>query len=276
MNAPFPNRLALRAGNRNSLVRRRRTAASSDWALPFCERGVPHFTHSPRSGRQRTSSLPSVFPAYSEGNALSSIRATAERRSPAGIAPRSGAKPQIAEGDKARGRLGTPTSGRHSPPPAGGTAYRHSAGWRSRPGTPVFRLAQRPVGLRRRRPRSSEWLPSRHAPQMALPARERHRGQRGSRREGNHPGTGGPSRRPPAAGCADQRSAFQAVPAIFRRRLYTLGGLPAATQCSTSQRSGHSPVGIRTSTDREPAAKPVAGSRNRLPLTSRQSERPWP
>ena len=146
----------------------------------------------------------------------------------------------------------------------------------SKSGEVGFRLAQRPVGLRRRRSRSSEWLPSRHAPQMALPARERHRGQRGSRREGNHPGTGGPSRRPPAAGCADQRSAFQAVPAIFRRRLYALGGLPAATQCSISQRSGQSPAGIRTSTDREPAAKPVAGSRNRLPLASRHSARPWP
>ncbi len=46
-----------------------------------------------------------------------------------GSAPRSGAKPHIATGEEARGRLGTPTSGRHSLPEAGGVAYRHTPGW---------------------------------------------------------------------------------------------------------------------------------------------------
>ena len=39
----FPNRPALRAGNRNSLARRRRAAASSDLSLPICERGSSPF-----------------------------------------------------------------------------------------------------------------------------------------------------------------------------------------------------------------------------------------
>ena len=38
----------------------------------------------------------------------------------------------------------------------------------------------------------------------------------------DHLGTGGPSRRPPSAGCAGQRPAFQAVPALFRGRRYVL------------------------------------------------------
>ena len=44
----FPNRPALRAGNRNSLARRRRAAASSDLSLPSCGRGsAPAHTHPP-------------------------------------------------------------------------------------------------------------------------------------------------------------------------------------------------------------------------------------
>ena len=39
----------------------------------------------------------------------------------------------------------------------------------------------------------------------------------------DHLGTGGPSRRPPSAGCAGQRPAFQAVPALFR-----VGGMCSA------------------------------------------------
>ena len=49
---------------------------------------------------------------------------------------------------------------------------------------------------------------------------------------------------------------------------------PTARQCSSSQRSGQSPAGSRTSTERDPEAAPRAGSRNRLRLTSRQSGRP--
>ena len=53
---PHLIRPALRAGNRNSLARLRRAAASSDWELPFCERGAgAPLSHSPpRSRGQRT------------------------------------------------------------------------------------------------------------------------------------------------------------------------------------------------------------------------------
>ena len=69
-----------------------------------------------------------------------------ERRPPVGTAPRSGAKPRIADSEESRGRLGTPTSGRHSGPKARGGrdpnrrdgsllgAYPSRAGWRATAG----------------------------------------------------------------------------------------------------------------------------------------------
>ena len=57
---PHLIRPALRAGNRNSLARLRRAAASSDWELPFCERGAgAPLSHSPpgHAGSEQ-SSLP--------------------------------------------------------------------------------------------------------------------------------------------------------------------------------------------------------------------------
>ena len=52
--------------NRNSLARLRRAAASSDWSLPFCERGDSPLSHFPpeHAGSER-SSLPFVFFARS-------------------------------------------------------------------------------------------------------------------------------------------------------------------------------------------------------------------
>ena len=43
--------------------------------------------------------------------------------------------------EESRGRLGTPTSGRHRPPDAGGTAYCRLAGWSGRPGNADLRSA---------------------------------------------------------------------------------------------------------------------------------------
>ena len=60
--APSGIRPALRAGNRNSLARLRRAAASSDWSLLSCERGnFPPFTLSPEHAGSERSSLPVVF-----------------------------------------------------------------------------------------------------------------------------------------------------------------------------------------------------------------------
>ena len=84
--APLPDRPALRAGNRNSLARLRRAAASSDWSLLICERGaVAPLSHFPpgHAGSEQ-SSLPLFLRARKYATAL-----------------------------QARGRLGTPTSGRH-------------------------------------------------------------------------------------------------------------------------------------------------------------------
>ena len=58
------------------------------------------------------------------------------RKPPTGTAAHRAAKPHIAQQEKARGRLGTPTSGRHSPPKAGG---------RDEPPTPARLPSQHPL-----------------------------------------------------------------------------------------------------------------------------------
>ena len=59
-----------------------------------------------------------------------------ERRSPAGTARRRRAESRIAHREESRERLGTPASGRHSPPKAGGVAYTREPGVTHRPGSP--------------------------------------------------------------------------------------------------------------------------------------------
>ena len=147
---PLPNRPALRAANRNSLARLRRAAASSDSYLPFCERGRwPPFSHIPpghagsepevrRHCLRSFSASPSTPPEQKRGDGL-------ERRPPVGTRGPQGratayrclsrsagtawnadlwsaraadraAEPRIAARAEARGRFGTPTSGRHARP----------------------------------------------------------------------------------------------------------------------------------------------------------------
>ena len=125
---PTPSRSWL--GNRNFLARLWRAAASSDWSLPFCERGESPLSHIPPKTRAANGVRCHQFLARSANRRLHKV---ARKHGNAGLqtgsAPRSGAKPHIATGEEARGRLGTPTSGRHSLPEAGGVAYRHTPGW---------------------------------------------------------------------------------------------------------------------------------------------------
>ena len=69
------------------------------------------------------------------------------------------------------------------------------------------------VGMAQRQRR---WFraPARCRSETGAPA-SRHPALRGPRREGGHPDGWGLCRRGPAGRCADQRSAFQAVPALF-------------------------------------------------------------
>ena len=96
---PCPNRPALRAGNRNSLARLRRTAASSDWSLPSCERGVgaplSHFPPSHAGSEQ--SSLPSVLTRSGIRQRPWSAAGRGNAGLQTGTAPRSGAKPRSAD-----------------------------------------------------------------------------------------------------------------------------------------------------------------------------------
>ena len=74
--APFGNRPALRAANRNFLARLRRAAASSDSSLFFCERGagapLSHFP--PGHAGSEQSSLPFVFARSRYRHRLSGVR----------------------------------------------------------------------------------------------------------------------------------------------------------------------------------------------------------
>ena len=89
---------------------------------------------------------------------------------------------------------------------------RHHARWRRRSGNADLRSAQRPAGPRavhcRPPSRGAGMGPAALRTVSAIP-------MYGSRRtlgfppRRNHLGTGGPSRRPPTAGCADRRSAYQ-------------------------------------------------------------------
>ena len=75
---------------------------------------------------------------------------------------------------------------------------------------------------------------------VPLPARCRARG--GARREVHHHGTGKyAASRPPPAGCADQRSAFQAVPALFPDRCCAVS-LRFAQRCRCEHRRSLAPL----------------------------------
>ena len=101
---------------------------------------------------------------------------------------------------------------------------RHHARWRRRSGNADLRSAQRPAGPRavhcRPPSRGAGMGPAALRTVSAIP-------MYGSRRtlgfppRRNHLGTGGPSRRPPTAGCADRRSAFPCL------RVVPPGGLGA-------------------------------------------------
>ena len=104
---PTPSRSWL--GNRNFLARLWRAAASSDWSLLFCERGESPLSHIPPKTRAANGVRCHQFFARS---ARRRARKVARKHGNAGLqtrsAPRSGAKPHIATGEEARGRLGTP------------------------------------------------------------------------------------------------------------------------------------------------------------------------
>ena len=144
--APLLNRPALRAGHRNSLARLRRAAASSDGSLLFCERGESPLSHFPPNTRAANRVRCHLFSRVQPSAARAHGMQARERRPPAGTAPRSGAKLRIADSEESRGRLGTPTSGRHSGPKARDGrdpnrregsllgAYPSRAGWRATAG----------------------------------------------------------------------------------------------------------------------------------------------
>ena len=178
------------------------------------------------------------------------------RKPPTGTAAHRAAKPHIAKQEKARGRLGTPTSGRHSPPKAGG---------RDEPPTPARLPSQHPLHQPSRDAWSAGLRPASRGSAKPAPTTPR---QREAVATSDHQGC---SRWKPPTGTLAEGQRKRVHPITPEAR-----AAPAEPQCSTSQRIGQSPVGIRTSTEREPAVNPVAGSRNRLPLASRQSGRPWP
>ena len=136
-----------------------------------------------------------------------------------------------------RGRLGTPASGRHSGPQGRGGedpncrdgsrlgTYPQQMRWRiadGAAGSCRWDSTQRPPGPRavpcRPPSRNAGTWPALCQTVSATPTygfRRTLRFPPGRR----HLGTGSPSRRPPAAGCAGRRPAFQAVPAVVPRRV---------------------------------------------------------
>ncbi len=76
----------------------------------------------------------------------------------------------------------------------------------------------------------------------------------------NHLGTEGPSRRPPAAGCAGRRPAFQAVPALPLRQRCAVSAVARHLRCGGPRREGRHPG------DRGPSRRPpAAGCAGRRP-----------
>ena len=95
--APLLKRPALRVGNRNSLAHLRRAAASSDWSLLIVKGGVFPLSHFPPNTRAANGVRCRLFSC--------AVRWVPPVR-----------EPRTADRAKARGRLGTPTSGRHRGP----------------------------------------------------------------------------------------------------------------------------------------------------------------
>ncbi len=127
--APSGNRPALRAGNRNFLARLRRAAASSDWSLLIVKGGrasLSHFPPDTQTANKVRCRQFFVVTGCRQGNA--DLRPVAVKMQSCGDArPRDGAVGQ-----------GTPTSGRHSPPKAGGIAYGRALPWWTAGPTPAF------------------------------------------------------------------------------------------------------------------------------------------
>ena len=145
---PTPSRSWL--GNRNSLARLRRAAASSDWSLLICERGAAApLSHFPpgHAGSER-SSLPSVFRTRQyattrEARGRLGTPTSGRHRTPQGC------EPHIAKRQKARGRLGTPTSGRHRTPQGCEPHIAKREKARGRLGTPTSGRHRTPQGCGR-------------------------------------------------------------------------------------------------------------------------------
>ncbi len=114
--APLLNRPALRAGHRNSLARLRRAAASSDGSLFSCERGsAPFHTFPPISRAANGVRCHSLFCSVRLAP-FARLGRRRERRCSHRHRGRRGREPRTADREKARGRLGAPTSGRHRGP----------------------------------------------------------------------------------------------------------------------------------------------------------------
>ena len=149
--APLPDRPVLRTGNRNSLARLRRTAASFDLRCRFVKGGVPPFHTFPpvmRAANLRFAAI--LFFRLLGGNGQ-------ERRSPTGIARQretctDDAAPRQSHGgapvsDRHRAAARNPHRRRRAPPisrPGAPVSDRHRAGARNphrrRRATPISRL----------------------------------------------------------------------------------------------------------------------------------------
>ena len=81
----------------------------------------------------------------------------------------------------------------------------------------------------------------------------------------NHLGTEGPSRRPPAAGCAGRRPAFQAVPAVFRTEVHAeTGAIPEVGVRPAARLRRAVPAGGRRSKPSPPSSVPRSTPRREL------------